>query len=354
MGSRASKTDLLEPISKNGINLGRFTMASLFSPTKPTASKATEDGYVRRYQQLRARLIKETGQADLTAEEVVGKLLVKKESFSMSYWRLLKNAVLFVMNSRFPQYTAAIEALQNESSAGLSKSSSQTSGRKKKQVPASSWVKLQDVLRARAKDGHKHAQGLLDVLSATLLTGLRPNEWCFSEIARHEATGRDVLRVRNSKHSNGRANGEFRELFIDDLKDSERAQIEAALSYCVIVKVTDAATIELALKNELENARDRTLPGSKSVMSSITLYSFRHQFIADAKTTFESPVMIAALCGHSSTKTAFAHYGKRRHGTAKVKVTPTAESVQAVHTISVEVYKTYLANRQQIRRPDVF
>lgn len=329
-------------------------MTTLFNATEPTKSRATEADYVRRYQQLRNRLIKETGRTSLTPEEVVGHLLAKKETFTMSYWRLLKNAVLFTMNSRFPQYNAAIEALQAESSSGLPKTSTRTSGRKMKQVPDAAWGKLQIVLRARAKDGYKHAQGVLDVLSATLVTGLRPNEWSFSEVTKHTETGREVLRVRNSKHSNGRANGEFRELFIDNLTPDERSLIDAALAYCAVEHDSEAPKIELALKNELENARDRTLPGAKRVTSSITLYSFRHQFIADAKTTFESPVMIAALCGHSSTKTAFAHYGKRRHGNAKIKVTPTPESIEAVHKVTVEVYKTFAANRAELRSPTIF
>lgn len=223
-----------------------------------------------------------------------------------------------------------------------------------KQVPESIWSKLQIALRARAKDGYKHAQGLLDVLSATLLIGLRPREWCCSEIAKHLETGRDVLRVRNAKHSNGRANGEFRELFIDNLSSGERAVIDAAISYCVFPHGSTAAKIELALKHELEYARERILVGLGRAPSSITLYSFRHQFIADAKTTFESPVMIAALSGHSSTQTAFLHYGKRRHGNARVKVAPTPESIEAVHKVKVEVYRTAVLNREEVGGPTMY
>jgi integrase len=330
-------------------------MTTLVYGIEPTRTPKTEAGYVRKYQQLRSRLIKETGNTGMTPEEVVGHLLDKKDTFtSMGYWRLLKNSVLFTMNTRFGQYTAAIDALKAESSAGLPKTSPRTSGRKLKQVPEAAWKELQIVLRARAKDGHRHAQGLLDVLSATLLVGLRPNEWCFSEVGIHAETSRDVLRIRNSKHSNGRANGEFRELFIDRLSAAERKLIDAALAYCVVQDDAEAARRELALKNELENARDRTLPGVKRAASSVTLYSFRHQFIANAKATFESPVMIAAMCGHSSTKTASLHYGKRRHGNAKIKVAPTPESIEAVHKVTLEVYKTNSLTRKEMGGPSIF
>jgi integrase len=328
-------------------------MTALFNVNEITRSQATEISYVVRYQQLRTRFIKETGNTDMTPEEVVGHLLSKKEDLTMSYWRLLKNAVLYTMNTRFSHYNAAIEALQAESSAGLAKTSSRTSGRKMKHVPKGAWGKLQIVLQGRAKSGHKHSQGVLDVLCATLLTGLRPNEWCFSEIAIHGETGRELLRVRNSKHSNGRANGEFREIFIDNLTQDERSLIARSLSYCSRTNNSDAAKIQLALKNEFENARDRTLPSLKRAASSITLYSFRHQFIANAKTTFESPAIIAALCGHSSTKTASMHYGKRRHGNAKIKVTPTVESIAQVHRVAVEAYKVTTMKMERSSGPTI-
>ena len=77
-------------------------MAAHFNGTGPTRTRETEAGYLRRYQQMQASLVKATGRADLSPEEVVGHLLNTKENFSMSYWRYQKNAVLYVMNTRFP------------------------------------------------------------------------------------------------------------------------------------------------------------------------------------------------------------------------------------------------------------
>ncbi len=189
------------------------------------------------------------------------------------------------------------------------------------------------------------------VLEGTLLVGLRPIEWCYSELTTHAATERPVLRVRNAKHSNGRANGAYRELFVDDLAPGELATIQEALRYCAAASDEDAQRIKLALKHEMEAARMMAVAGSRKPMSSVTMYSFRHQFIADAKQTFETPLLISATVGHNSTKTAFEHYGKRRFGRGKVRVYPTPESVAAVQNVTLETYRSYVAARQNQRAP---
>jgi len=267
----------------------------------------------------------------------------------MDSWRTYKNSVIYALTTLFPGNTTALETLRNESSADLPKTSGNTSGRKTKQVSQTAWDALQVGLRKRIKDGHRHAHGLLNFLNATLLTGLRPSEWCFSVISIHPTTGRPTLRVKNAKHTNGRANGEYRELYLDGLNEIEMNSIKSALQYCAAANQEGAVRILTALRNELGIVRNSAIVGSKKPQSSVTLYSFRHQFIADAKLTFDDPVIIAALVGHSSTKTAFEHYGKRRFSNTRVKVYPTIESVEAVHKVHIETYKKFVTERTTSR-----
>lgn len=302
--------------------------------------------------------MREAGRTTMEPDEVVAALLVNREHFtSMSSFRKAKNALLFILETRFPHLTEAISALQAESSAGLPKRSAKTSGRKRKEVPTATWRALQSALRRRIANGHKHAAGLLNVLTATLATGLRPHEWCTSRISVDTTSApgsvREILLIKNSKHSNGRANGTFRAMFIDELGEEDRAAIDAAIVYCRTESVAEADRIQLALKHELEFTRDQIMVSSKQQHSSVTLYSFRHQFIANAKETFADPSIIAALAGHSSTKTAFQHYGKRINNTGKVRVFPTPDSVEAVHKITMEIYKTFVAARGKQHRPSV-
>lgn len=321
----------------------------MFEHLTPTRTEGTKRAYEARYDSLRKRFTRESAVADLDPNEMVANLILLKPSLTMASWRQYKAAVLFCIDEHYPQYEHAADRLRMESSSGLKVSSEKTSGRKLKQVPDRAWDTIQTVLAQRAQEGYRHANGLLRVLRATLVTGLRPNEWSFSEIDRHKGTGRAILRVRNSKHTNGRANGAYRELFIDELTSEERSDVEAALAYCAVENDEEGKRIHKALLNEFTEvskwgrvnlARPR---GSRSV----TLYSFRHQFIADAKQTFGMPIIISALVGHNSTKTAFEHYGRRANGRGKVRVYPTPESVEAVQKVTLETYQEYVVARRQ-------
>lgn len=326
-------------------------IATSFNQTTPDRSAATVAGYERDYRRQVNRLAKETGVSNPTPDEVVADLILRRPNLTMSSWRYNKAAALYFIETYHPEHHEAIEQLRQHSSAGLKRTSANTGGRKIKHVPETPWREIRHVIERRIKDGHRHAGGLLSVLEGTLLVGLRPIEWSFSELTLHEATQRPVLRVRNAKHSNGRANGAYRELFVDDLSPQELETIREALRYCAASNPEDAARVKLALKHEMEAARMMAVAGSRKPMSSITMYSFRHQFIADAKQTFETPLLISATVGHSSTKTAFEHYGKRRHGRGRVRVYPTPESVAAVQNVTLETYRSYVAARQGKRVP---
>ena len=67
-----------------------------------------------------------------------------------------------------------------------------------------------------------------------------------------------------------------------------------------------------------------------------TIYSTRHQAVANARADGLSQKEIAALFGHSSTNTARRHYGKRTAGYPGRTMRPAPESLQAVRsTIAV-------------------
>lgn len=325
--------------------------ATQFSPSLSTRSASTVASYERCFRRHAERLAREQGIEDPTPSEIVADLLLRRPAMSMATWRFKKSAALYVIETHHPGHHEALEQLRHHGSGGLSRHSANTAGRKRKHVPEQEWTEIRHVITRRIQDGYRHAQALMDVLSATLLVGLRPIEWAFSSIATHADTGRTVLRVTNAKHSNGRANGPTRELFIDELSEDERTLIARALAACAAEDREAAERTKLALKHELETCRMMAVAGTRKVESSVTMYSFRHQFIADAKLTFETPLLISATVGHRSTKTAFEHYGKRRHGRERVRVYPTPESVAAVQNIALETYRSYVAARQGGRVP---
>lgn len=70
---------------------------------------------------------------------------------------------------------------------------------------------------------------------------------------------------------------------------------------------------------------------SQQPMKIPTIYSTRHQAVANAKKAGLNPVVIAAMFGHSSIVTASRHYGKSQNGRGgTTKVRPSQENIDSV------------------------
>ncbi len=314
----------------------------------PTLSEKTKSHYLVRHRQLHDRFARENNQETLSPDELVAYLILLKPTLCQRTWRAYKSACVYALELLHGQHEAAIELLRGETSEDLPRTSLATSGTKAKHVPTAAWNAIKAALNRRARNNHVHAKPLLDFLEATLLTGLRPVEWCNARIAIHAPSQRQVLRVKNAKHTNGRANGEYRELFIDELSEADREVIEKTIAHCQ-VNEDEAPQLLKALSNEMAICRDSALVRRYDQSSSVTLYSFRHQFIADAKASLDDPVIISAMVGHSSTKTAFEHYGKKRFGLGRIRVLPTPESIEQVMRVRLETYKSYVAQRNRVK-----
>lgn len=315
----------------------------------PTRMLKTEIAYEQRFQTLVKKYARKLKVAPekLDPSHLVSHLLADKSTLSMSSWRQYKAAVLFVLKRRYGHDELTIEILENESSRGLSRTGSLTSASKKKHVPSDVLDAVLTKLLEREEQQYRNARLMRLFAQHTQIVGLRPNEWIKAEIVRR-GIGK-VLVVRNSKNSNGRANGESRGLILDELSPTEirgiKDTIEAfqrELSSTGLGALDEEYQIRALLQRmryELRSAISAALTQlseqhgqkkARQMVQGLTPYSWRHQFFADCKLTFDDPVVIAALGGHSSTETAFDHYGKRRNGSTTVRVFPTAESVAAV------------------------
>ena len=88
----------------------------------------------------------------------------------------------------------------------------------------------------------------------------------------------------------------------------------------------------LSQKKFIEKMDDKTFEAYKATkpMKSPTIYSTRHQAVANAKEAGMNPVVIAAMFGHSSVVTAARHYGKAVSGTGGSKVRPSEQNINSV------------------------
>lgn len=266
-----------------------------------------------------------------------------------------------------------------------------TSSLKLKNFPKEFYDFLLTRNPSKKKGVHQPLGLLIRFVRANLIVGLRPIEWLDVAICSNRLNQEMVLVVKNAKNSQGRANGEFRELelvgatdvqklsilgfyvaFHNKLKtevdDFNRLQekfkksikfgemkVENPLNYIVdgfeptiykgmpkfnfvgkdgLAKNGLAEKIQSAMQTAMYrefNFFCDDLNGNPYQDLRVTLYSTRHQCIANAKASKVNIFEIAAFFGHSSKETSSRHYGKAWHGWSSFQFKPSLESIRHVN-----------------------
>ncbi|WP_323025703.1 hypothetical protein [Castellaniella sp.] len=278
--------------------------------------------------------------------------LFERKEIAQATARAFKAAVLFWLaesaqaligrgGEGLAEFEQAYQSVRGLATNELPKRTQQTSSPRLKALPKEVLETLQRY--GDTTPGVIHVGPLLAFLKANLLVGLRPEEWFDAAPFTYvwpAGAGREpclALRVKNSKHSHGRANGAYREILLYSINADDLAAI---LHFLEVIeshraKNPRASKEDLAasffgpLRNSMSNALTRT--GYRvGAIARPTLYSSRHQAVANAKASGLSDREIAALFGHVSTSTAKSHYGKKLHGWMKTSFRPSPESLAAV------------------------
>lgn len=302
----------------------------------------------RRYGQLFAMFCRlaqdelDAGKADAAVPEPVRLALIfraREAGWAAATARVYRSALVFGLGQRRDE--AASQALdllyhaeEDEQDRMVRQLEMQEQRRQRKmKQPAGSQQKatrftraqLTRLLEALNASRSQWAQPTADWFIAGLLTGLRPGEWCQAELVSSE--GVSALQVRNAKATNDRSHGSSRTIVLAGLDDWQRALVVRHLAR---VKGYVAQDRYLPLyegcRQLIRDAADRVFP-KKSRHP--TLYTARHLFAANAKTTF-SQVEVAALMGHDSVDTAGMHYVERWSASGTARVRPSDADVDAV------------------------
>ncbi|MGH8156541.1 MAG: hypothetical protein ACREPQ_00345 [Rhodanobacter sp.] len=329
----------------------------------PERSQSTEDAYLRRVEQLRRQTARSLGHPDtrsVSPMDLVEHLIGRKESskhwqtssedwsegkkarhqppqtLSRATWRQYKGSLLFVLEQELSTTTegvvaeelnVAIHLLRSEPQSGALKRSLRTSGSKLKAMPSADFKIVMQFLDARI-GRHTHANTLRTWLRANQLVGLRPAEWLRAGLI--QLDGQPALRVANAKHTNGRANGEYRTLVLERVTSEEIEHIDDLLYMLVEMEKLPGYDFDRHMKQLQAYMRTvtRRCLGKRSRYP--TLYSGRHQFVADAKSGHRSHGEIAALVGHGSDRTATTHYGRAAKGEGDIKVSALPSEIATV------------------------
>lgn len=224
-------------------------------------------------------------------------------------WRQYRAALIHVCQPEHPDLAASIHALD---SSTCQRRSTRTSARKLKRLPDKDLLAIYNYLN----DNRHPFDALLGFwLMAAVATGLRPCEWQHAELT--ERDGIPALVVQNAKHTHDRAHGPTRTQLLPNITPESLRMVERLMD--TVSGVDDAA-----FARYYRGCRDRLYYVNRRLWRRrkryVTLYSARHQFIADAKSAGMSRTEIAALAGHVSPQTAGRYYAHGRSGRGAVQV----------------------------------
>jgi hypothetical protein len=280
---------------------------------------------IRRGKGLFARYRRESGlqirEDNVDPRDFVVWLFSLKPQLASSSWRIYRASTLaFVQTVPHAGFEEAVAMLDANIGIGADAGQARPRGRRGG-VARSELAKRFDysdfeaVLHAVGKLSRSEAvPWLTDWLSAGINTGLRPSEWAATILeVRSEPDrrhGRGVwLHVLNAKDSAARANASQRIIDISDFTDGVFDAVRRHVEW--------ATVWSLAQQFEMRHSQcAQLLYKTCSVLfprqrQRYSLFSLRHQFIANMKTIYR-PAEVAALVGHISKDEAVEHYGKRR------------------------------------------
>ncbi|MCE0507340.1 hypothetical protein LR948_18430 [Roseivivax sp. GX 12232] len=324
---RAAKKGLAEANKDLDQNVGAtpsLKSPSAYAREHTTVSNRTSSQYLDRGRMLITRYKREQGipqdYDDFSATEFVAWLLSRKPDLKSSTWRVYRQAAYHtLMGKPDPDIDDALDILDNDivegdDRAGRSQPKSdrtaiRTSSLKEKKFPKKDFDTVMAYLKYRSRS--KMAPILMDWLTSTLATGLRPVEWRATAFQSylHPDTGQEYvwLYVLNAKATNARGNGVVRTLDLSGLPSEITAAIKRMSDRGLEWHETgDFNTVKSQVGQLLYHVGEALFPRRKKHFS---LYSSRHQFIANMKTLL-SPSEVSALSGHVVTKTAREAYGR--------------------------------------------
>lgn len=186
-----------------------------------------------------------------------------------------------------------------------------STSKRKKSITQDEYDSICNFINSPDKIPPLWGEPMLLWLTCSMLTGLRPNEWIGASLVEKEG-GKLNLVVKNFKHDEVRAPGEYRVLDISDLNVDEVEMIRQHISMAKTMRSQNMWDKYYRGCSNLLGYVNGVIFRRKSKM--ISLYTGRHQFTANLKASDMKPKERSALLGHSSTQTQVAHYGKRRSG----------------------------------------
>ncbi|WP_027859745.1 site-specific integrase [Marinobacterium jannaschii] len=306
-----------------------------------TRESATEMDYQERVSKLLENYSQKSAvDWDLDKDGLIKWLTTYRDTLSKASWRRQRAALVWFMRE-IEMDPALSERIKEISTEGCLEKGTRTSASKAKNISEKDFnVLANELLEQAEKDSIKNqapiyeslAMKTLAFLWAGVITGLRPSEWESHELNIDERK----LIVQNGKASNGRSNGESRTIFLTEATEEEWEVVKLHSGFVknvaselpqgipsdkapnryrdILEEESPFSRYQKSCKNRIYAATKKLWPRRKKRPS---LYTGRHQFSANLKSSRADLRAIAALMGHGTDRTATEHYGKGRYGSGR-------------------------------------
>ena len=266
---------------------------------------STKTSYVRRAEQLIRAFERETSRvlAD-DPHAMFSWFNAKVPTLRKSSFRLYKASLVYYFSLYGPTELALCIGSIHGSMAALNIQKHKTSSNKMKHVPLDIFYAI---IIELTNSKSEYADLLACWITCNSILGLRPEEWKTASFSGN------TLMCQNAKFTNGRGRFGNRNL---NLENVQPYILDAAKKFIcerdlLIARGVTFKDIYTGCRQLLLRIQIKLFPRAKQRLS---LYSTRHQSIANAKFGGLSKEEIAVMYGHSSHKTAINHYAQRKYG----------------------------------------
>ncbi|MBB4376222.1 hypothetical protein SAMN05216573_11363 [Bradyrhizobium sp. Rc3b] len=293
------------------------------APKVKIATAETQREYLSRGLGLLKRYMRESdlqlSLEDTDPQQFASWLLGLKPFLSRSTWRLYRASAIAIVqaipsiyrDSAIAMLNADLKIGNDEGQSGKRNGEEEEvrAARRAKRIDHQHFQQLRKILLVTSRSP---AQAWLrDWLRAGIHTGLRPVEWSLTTFERRPdrrfPNGRVWLHVVSAKATDGRAT--HRTLDLSNFSTEALEAVERMVNQSREWVLAGTWSQRQYDVSKLLRKLCKTLfPRMKK---QYTLYSLRHQFIANMKTIYTREE-VAAMVGHISLETQVEHYGKRR------------------------------------------
>lgn len=268
-------------------------------------SRATIEAYLKRGQLLVSTFERETGRKwEDDPVAVVEWFEAKAPGFRKSTFRLYKAALRAFMCENGPEEVATRLQAISQSIAGIQVKEHATSTGKLKKVPLDIfYAVIQELSESRSE----YADLLAHWIYCNSLVGLRPAEWKSLTMKGTQ------LYCINAKYSFGRGRTGKRAIDLSGFDESVIQSFKTMLALIARYREQGISFEQMyaSCRQLLYRVQLKLFPHIKGRLS---LYSTRHQTVANFKYAGASREEIAVMFGHTSLRTAMQHYARKRSG----------------------------------------